>query len=165
MHTCFWNEQPQVSKRVVFAKCEWKYHNSLNKKTGEFDLKTLLFNNWYDLVLGSVEIYFLEVGAYMSPKWATTGIREGRFCWIWVKIPQLLKYKNGEVGPKTFLFNYWYDLVLGSIETYFLEVCGYLSLKWVFAAVWEGRFYWIWVKITQLFKYKNGGVGPKTIFV
>ena len=26
VHTCLWNEPPQVSERVVFAEFDWKYH-------------------------------------------------------------------------------------------------------------------------------------------
>ena len=61
-----------------------------------------MFNYWKDLVLGSVETYFLEVGAYVSPKRASTGLWEGRICWIWVKIPLFCEYENGGVRPKDF---------------------------------------------------------------
>ena len=44
----------------------------------EWDLKTLLFNYWKDLVLGSVETFFLEASAYMSLKLATAGKWVGR---------------------------------------------------------------------------------------
>ena len=36
---------------------------------------------------------------------------------------------NGGVGPKILFFNYWNDVVLDSVETYFLEVRVYVSLK------------------------------------
>ena len=64
--------------------------------------KHLLFNDWNDLILGPVETYSLEVGAYMSLKRATSGVWEGGFCWIRVKISDCFKYKNGGVGPKHF---------------------------------------------------------------
>ena len=67
---------------------------------GEWNLNILVFNYWNDLVLGSVETYFLEVGAYMCLKGATTVVWEGCFCWVWVKQPQFFKYKNGGVGSK-----------------------------------------------------------------
>ena len=86
VHTCVWNEPPQVSERVVFAEFEWKYHNFLNIKTGESNLKILLFNYWKDLALGSAETYSLEVGAYVSLKRVTASFWEIRFCWILVKI-------------------------------------------------------------------------------
>ena len=92
----------QICLRVIFAEFEWKYHNSLNTKTGEWALKLLLFNYCKDLVWGSIETYFLEVGAYVSLKRATTGLSEARFCWIWVKMLQFFKYKNGGVGPTDF---------------------------------------------------------------
>ena len=38
------------------------------------------------------------------------------------------------------LFSYWNDLVLDLVETYFLEVGAYVSLKRATASVWEGRF-------------------------
>ena len=50
----------------------------------------------------STKSTFLKVGAYISLKRATAGVLEGRFCWIWMKMPQFLKYKSGGVGPKTF---------------------------------------------------------------
>ena len=37
--------------------------------------------------------------------------------------------------------------------------------KCVREGVWEGRFYWIWLKKPQFFKYKNGGVVPKNVTV
>ena len=70
---------------------------------GEWDLNIFLFNYWNDLVLGSVETYFLEVGAYVYLKRATKGVWQCHFCWIWVKISLFLKYKNGGVEPKLFL--------------------------------------------------------------
>ena len=79
VHTCLWNEPPQLSERVVFAKFEWKHHNFWNIKTSEWDLQILLFKYWKDLVLGTVETYFLGVGAYVSLKRAPTGVWEGSF--------------------------------------------------------------------------------------
>ena len=38
------------------------------------------------------------------------------------------KYKNVGSGPNFFL-NYWNDPLLGSVETNFLEVSAYVSLK------------------------------------
>ena len=42
----------------------------------EWDLTIFLFNYWNDLVLASVETYFLEVGAYMSVEGATASVWE-----------------------------------------------------------------------------------------
>ena len=53
--------------------------------------------------LGRTKSTFLEVAAYMSLKWVTTGVWEGRFCWIWVKIAHFFKNKNGGVEPKDFI--------------------------------------------------------------
>ena len=73
MHTCFWNEPSQVSDRVAFAELEWKYYSFWSIKARERDLKIFLFNYCNDLVLSSVETYFVKVGAYVFLKWATTG--------------------------------------------------------------------------------------------
>ena len=74
MRTCLWNEPLQLSERVIFAEDEWKYYIYLSIKTGEWDLKISLFNYLINLVLGSLETYFLEVGAYVSLKRATAGV-------------------------------------------------------------------------------------------
>ena len=52
------------------------------------------------MVLALVEIYFFEIGAYVSVKVATVGVWECRVCWMWLEISQFLKYKKGGVGPK-----------------------------------------------------------------
>ena len=155
MHRCLWNEPLQFSERVGFTEFEWEYHIFLNAKTGEWDPKVLLFNYWDDLVLGWVEIYFLEVARYVSLKRTTTVVWDGHFCWIWVKIPRFLGIKTGECDLKNLLFNYWNHLALGSLETYFMEVGAYVSLKRAKISVWECRLCWIWVEILHLFKYKN----------
>ena len=71
---CHWMQPLQVSDTIDFAKFDWKYHIFLNIKTAEWDLKILLFIYWNDLALGSVEAYFLEVGAYLSLKGATADV-------------------------------------------------------------------------------------------
>ena len=101
----------------------------------------------------------------MSLKRAKASAREHRLCWIWVEISHFFKYKNGELDLKTLLFDYWNDLVLRSVETCFLEVGGYMSLKRTIKGFWEGRFCWVCVKSPQFFKYKNGGVEPKNFIV
>ena len=53
----------EVSEKVGFAELEWKHHNFFNIKTGEWDLRILLFNYWNDFVLDSLETYIHEVGA------------------------------------------------------------------------------------------------------
>ena len=59
--------------------------------------------------------------------------------------------------PKNFFINYRNDLILGLVETYFLEA--------VIAGEWEGRFSWIWLETSYFFKYKNGGEWPKNFIV
>ena len=86
------------------------------------------------------------------------GVSEGSFCWIWVKMQYFFSIKMEEPDLKLFMFNYWNDLVLDSVETYFLEVGAYVSLTRATTGLWEGCFCWIWVKVSHFFKYKNGGV-------
>ena len=58
-----------------------------------------------------------------------------------------LNIKTKEWDLKILLFNYWIDLVLGSVETNFLNVSAYVSQKGATAGVWEGRFFLIWLEI------------------
>ena len=102
MHTCLWKEPPCVFERVVFAEFDWKYHIFLKMKMEEWDRKNLLSNYWNDLALGSKETYFLEVGACLPMRGATTGIWEGRFMWVWQEISHFFTDKNGGVVPKNF---------------------------------------------------------------
>ena len=46
-----------------------------------------------------------------------------------------------------------------------LELSAYVFLKKAAIGVWEGRFCWIWVKISQFFNYNNSGVRPKNFIV
>ena len=85
-----------MSERVFFTEFDWKFHIFLNIKTEEWDLKILFFNYWSDLALGSVETYFLEVGAYVSLKRDTTGVWEGCCCYIWLQISHFLNIKTEE---------------------------------------------------------------------
>ena len=63
------------------------------------------------------------------------------------------------------LFNFWNNLALGSVETYFLEVAAYVSLKGAAAGHEKGRFCWIWLELSHFFKYKYGLVGLKNFIV
>ena len=74
-----------------------------------------------------------------------------------------INIKTKEWDLKVLLFNFFNCLVSGSVQTYILEVGAYVCLKRATAGIWEGRFCWIWLKISLFLKYKNGGVGP-TIF-
>ena len=65
---------------------------------------------------------------------------------------------------KVLFFNCWSDPVLGSVETDFLEVSAYVSLKGATAGVWEGRFWWIWLDMSHFFKYIYGGVKLKNFY-
>ena len=98
-----WKKPSQVRERVVFAEFDWKFQFFWNLETEQQDLKFLYLNYWSDLLLGSVQAYFLEAGAYLSLKGGTTDVCEGGFCWIRLEISPFLKYKNGRVGPKNFI--------------------------------------------------------------
>ena len=76
-----------------------------------------------------------------------------------------LNIKTEEWNLQIFLFNYWNDLPLGSVGTYFSDVGAYESLKGATAGVLEGRFTWFWLEISHFLKYKNGGVGLKNFSV
>ena len=164
MHTCLWKESPEVFERVVFVEFDRKYHIFLNIKTEEWGLNILLFNYWNDLALDSVETYVLEVGVYESLKEATTGVWEGCFCWLWPEISRFSKYKN-RGGPKSFIAQLLKWSCLGSVKTFFLEVCAYVSLKRATAGILEGHFCWIWLEISHFFKYRKGGAVPKKFIV
>ena len=114
------------------------------KQKENWDLKSLLLNYGSDLYL------------WKSLKRATTGFWECHFCWIWVKILHFLNIRTDEWDKKILLFNYWNHLVLGSVQTSFLEVNGYMSLKQDTAGVWEGRFCWSWLKISHYLNTKTG---------
>ena len=72
-----------------------------------------------------------------------------------------LNRKTGEWNLNFLLFNYWKDLVLVLVETCFLEVIAYVSLKRAATSLWESCFWQIWVKILHLIKNKNGRFGHK----
>ena len=141
-----------------------KNHISWNKKTEEWELMVLLFNYWNGLLLGSVETYFLEVGMYMSLKGATAGVWKFGFCLIWLEISHSLNIKTGECDLKSLLFNYWNDLVLGSVEI-FLEAGACACLKGGTTGIWECHLPWSWREISYFLKYKNGGVRSKKFIV
>ena len=73
IHTFLWNERPHISERVVLLILAESI-TFLKYKTKEWDLKSLLFNYWNDLVLSSVKTRFLEVGAYVFLKWLTADL-------------------------------------------------------------------------------------------
>ena len=164
MHACLWNEPLQFSEKVAFAEFEWKDHNFLNIKTGEWDLTILLFSNWNYIVLDALETYIHEVSAYVCLKRATAGVWECHFCWIRVKISQFLNYKHGEWDLTILLFNYWNRLALGSLETCFLEVSVKMCLKRATPGVWEGRFYLTWLKISHFLNIKIEVLHLKVLF-
>ena len=134
-----------MSERVVWTKCDWKYHIFLSINTEEWDLKVLLFIYWNGLALGSVKTFFLEVGAYVSLKWLSVSLWEGRFSWTWLKIYIFLNIKTEEWDLKTLLFNYWHDLVFGSVERYFwksMHTCLWKEFPEVFERVVFVEFDW-----------------------
>ena len=72
VHKYLKNEPPKISERAVVAEFDWKYHIIFQYEMGQWYVKTSLLNYWNDLVLGSVETYFLDVDAYLSLEQATT---------------------------------------------------------------------------------------------
>ena len=140
-----------MCERIVFAEFDWKYHIFWSRTTEELNRKVSLFNYWTDLVLGSVQTYFLETSLYVCLKGATAGVWEGRFCWTWLEISRLFKYKNGGVVPKDFIVSMLKRFFLGWEETYFLEVGAYISLKGATAGLLEDRPCWIWQEISHFF--------------
>ena len=116
------------TKRISHLPGSAHFTIPLIVKTEEWDLKVLFFKYWNSLLLGLVHTYFLQVGAYVSLKWAATGLWEGRFGWIWLKILFVLNMKT-EWDLTNLLFNLWNGLALGSLQTFFLEFGAYLSLK------------------------------------
>ena len=188
MHTCLWNNPSQVSERINFAEFKWKYHIFLNLKTKEWDLKIFMFNYWNDLLLGSVETYFLvfHTCLWNEPPQVSESVVFAEFE---EKIPRFFKSKTGELDLKILKFNYWNDFVLGSVETCFWKpVLKFLwnepsqvSERLVFAELdWNYHIFWN-VKTEKrdlkilLFNYWNdfvlrsvetcflevGGLGPK----
>ena len=119
-----------------------------------------MFNYWNGLLLGSVQTYFLEVAAYVSLKWATISL----FGWIWLKKFFFFNIKTEECDLKVLFFHYRNGLALGSVQTDFPEVSGYVSLKRATAGFW-GRISWTWVKSSQCSKYKNRAVEPNNFIV
>ena len=71
----------------------------------KWDQNILLFNYWNNLVLGSVETYFLEVDAYVSLKRATAGAWESRFAEFEWKSHIYSNIKTGKWDLKLLLFN------------------------------------------------------------
>ena len=75
------------------------------------------------------------------------------------------KYKYGEVRPKTLLFNYWNDLVIGYVEKFFwksVHMCLRKELPQMSERVVVAEFDW---KYHIFLNIKNGGVGPKYFIV
>ena len=100
MHTCLWNESPQLPETVVFPEFS---HNFFDIKTRKSDLKLLLFKYWKDFFLGVVETYFLEVGGlWNKPSQISKRIAFAEFEW---KYHNFLEMKTGECDLKLLLFN------------------------------------------------------------
>ena len=64
------------------------------------------------------------------------------------KYHNFLNVKEGKCELKILLFNYWNDLALGSVETFFLGGGAYVSLERVNTGIWEVCFCWVWMKIS-----------------
>ena len=86
----------------------------------------------------------MHTGLWNEPPQFSERVAFAEFQW---KYHIFLNIKKGELYLKILLFNYWIDLVLGSVETNFLNVSAYVSQKGATAGVWEGRFFLIWLEI------------------
>ena len=121
MRTCLWKEPLQVSEMVAFADFYRKYHILLNMKAEEWDLEILFSNYRKYLALVLEEIYFLEVGAYVSLKGATRGVSEGHLAEFDWKYHIFWKINSEKWDRKVLFYNYWNNLVLGLVETCFSQ--------------------------------------------
>ena len=140
MYTCLKNKPPHVSERAVFVKFDSKYQFFENIKTEEWDLNIFLLNYWNEPFLGPVLTCFLEVSAHVSLKWLTAGLWRVVLTELEWKYNIFLNRNTDEWDVENLIFNYWNDLVLDLVETYFLEVGAYLCLKGATAVVRERRF-------------------------
>ena len=113
VHTCLWNEPRQVFYKVVFAEFVWKSYCFWNLKTGEWDLKTFLSNNWNDFVSAQQKHFFwksVHTCPWNQPPQVSARVVFAVFKW---KYHCFWNLKTGEWDLKTSLFNYWNDLALG----------------------------------------------------
>ena len=113
---------------------------------GEWKLKNSYL--WNDLALGSVETYFLEVGACVSLKKNDQRCLVGLFLLNWMKISLFSKFINGEIGTKKTFFN-WNGLVLASVEIFFLEFDAKCFSEKSHQRCLIGLFLLNWVKISH----------------
>ena len=133
---------------VVFAEFECKCHLFLKYKTGGVRLKSFIVKllKW-DCLRLSRNIFFKRRCIRVSQ----TSCGRCLTMWFLLNLSEnitFFKYKD-EWNVKMFMFSYRNDLVLGSIETFF---DAYLSLKRATTGLWDGRFCWVWVKISHFFK-------------
>ena len=118
-----------MSERVIFTEFEWKYHCFWNRKTGEWNLNILLFNYWNDFPEAHYKHTFwklVHTCHWNEPAEVSERVAFTAFEW---KYHCFRNIKMGEWYLPLLLFNYWNSPGLGSIETYFLEFCAYVSLK------------------------------------
>ena len=72
-----------------------------------------------------------------------------------------MKTENWDL--QNWLFNYVNEIALGLVERYFFEFGAYVSVKVATGGVWQCRFCWIWVEISQFLKWKKLRIGTYEI--
>ena len=141
------------SKLACFKMCKMIGGNC---KTIDFgNLVKCIMDSFFsnDLLLGSDETSLLEASA--SERSHHRYLRVSFLLNLNENITFFFNIKTVEWELKIWLFNYWNDLALSSVEKYFLEVGAYVSLKRATAGIWENPFCWIWMKRSHFFKYKK----------
>ena len=129
--------QPEISRffertKWVSLLKDWKE----DKKTPV--IKMIMVARWETSYGGVSRLFSKSVHTYLwsKPPQVSERVAFAEFAW---KYYIYLSIKTGDWGLKVLLFNYWNDLALGSVETYFREVGAYVSLKRAATGVWEGH--------------------------
>ena len=101
-------------------------------------IKMIMVARWETSYGGLSRLFSKSVHTYLwnKPLQVSERVAFAEFEW---KYYIYLSVKTGDWSLKILLFNYWNDLALGSVETYFREVGAYVSLKRAATGVWEGN--------------------------
>ena len=101
-------------------------------------IKMIMVARWETSYGGVSRLFSKSVHTYLwnKPPQVSERVAFAEFEW---KYYIYLSIKTGDWGLNILLFNYWNDLALGSVETYFREVGAYVSLKRAATGVWEGH--------------------------
>ena len=147
-----------MSDRLAFVQFEWKYQLFKYKNGGVRSKNFLL-----ELLKWSCPTLCRNI--FLGNRCKSVSETSHHRCLTWsflLNLSENISFSNVTVREcelKIFCLIYWIDLVLDLVQTNFLEVGAYGSLKPATAGVWQSRFCWIWVKISLFFKYKDRWVG------